>query len=378
MTDAPPMREPASFQPRAVGQSMPRVDGRLKVTGAARYTAEHALEGLLHAVVVGSAIPFGRVASIEATETKALPGVVAVISSADMPRLKPLPDMVQGIQFAGEGGLIEMLLPLQDDRIHYAGQSIAIVVAATFEDAVYAASRLRICYDEEAASLDLNTATHRSQPQTYCGMQPLQLSTGDPVMAFDKAEVKFERTYDTPPNYHAAIELLSTVAAWEQRNGREVLRLWDTTRVIKTAVEVFAHCLDIRVDDIDLVVKFLGGSFGSKAWMFGNTLLVAACARMIGRPLKIEWTRAQMCEVNGYRPASRQTIHIGASRDGRIASLRHHGISATSTVSGYPEPVTGNRGVSRRRRPCSWINPRAANCLATQPIRRLPAREPIP
>ena len=120
-----------------------------------------------------------------------------------------------------------------------------------------------------------------------------------------------------------------------------MLVIYDTTRVIKTANTVLAHCLDMPEANIHLTVKFLGGSYGSKAWMFGNVLLVASCARAIRRPLKVEWSRQQMFEVNGYRPATRQTMRIGASRDGNLSSLRHDAVSPTSAVSGYPEPVTG-------------------------------------
>ncbi len=329
------------FEPRSVGQALPRVDGRLKVTGEARFTAEHRPSGLLHGVVIGSAIARGRVVSVDAAEAQALPGVVAVITPATMPKLRPLPDKVQGIQLSGEGGLIEMLLPMQDDRIHYAGQAIVLVVAESFEQATYAATRVRIAYEEEAPELDLDAATRRSKPDSYCGMEPLQLSTGDPARAFDNAEVRLERKYETPVHTHCAIETLATVAAWEKRDGKDFLTIHDTTRVIKTANTVLAHCLDTPEADIHLIVKFLGGSYGSKAWMFGNVLLVASCAKLIGRPLKVEWTRQQMFELNGYRPQTRQTIRIGATRDGDITSLRHDGVSSTSAVSGYPEPVTG-------------------------------------
>ncbi len=331
----------AAFEPRSVGQPLPRVDGRMKVTGAARFTAEHRPDGLVHGVVIGSAIARGRIASVEAKEAEAMPGVVAVITHATAPKLKPLPDKVQGIQYSGEGGLIEMLLPMQDDRIHYAGQALVMVVAESLEQATYAATRVRIAYDEETPELNLETATRRSKPESYCGMEPLQLSIGNPDRAFDRAEVRLERTYRTPVHTHSAIETLATVAAWEKRDGKEFLTLYDTTRVIKTANTVLAHCLDLSETSIHLIVKFLGGSYGSKAWMFGNGLLVASCARTLGRPLKVEWSRQQMFELNGYRPETRQTIRIGATRDGDITSLRHDGVSPTSAVSGYPEPVTG-------------------------------------
>ena len=325
----------------AVGRPIPRVDGRLKVTGSAPFTAELDLDGLVHGVVIGSAIARGRIASVDANAATPLPGVIAVITHETAPRLNPLPDKVQGIQYSGEGGLVEMLLPMQDDRIHYAGQAIAVVIADTFEQATHAATLVSVAYEEEPPELDMETASRRSKPESYCGMEPLQLSTGDPAKAYDEAEVRLERAYGTPVHHHNAIEALATVAAWETRDGEDHLRLYDTTRVLKTLSAVLSRCLDLPERNIQVVVKYLGGSYGSKAWMFGNTLLVAACARQVGRPLKIEWSRQQMFELNGHRPATRQSMRLGASRDGRITSLRHDAVSHTSMVSGYPEPVTG-------------------------------------
>ncbi len=333
--------KPNAFVPRVVGQPIPRMDGRHKVTGTARFTAEHHPDGLVHGVVIGSAIARGRVAAVHTAAAEALPGVIVVITPASAPRLKPLPDKVQGIQYSGEGGLIEMLLPMQDDRIHYAGQAIAVVIAESFEQATFAATQVQVSYEEDVPELALDRATRRSRPDSYCGMEPLQLSTGNPAKTFQQAEVKLEREYETPAHFHSAIETLATVAEWRKQGGAEVLLIYDTTRVIKTANAVLAHCLDVPESDIHLVVKFLGGSYGSKAWMFGNVLLVASCARAIGRPLKVEWSRQQMFELNGYRPVTRQTMRIGATLAGKITSLSHDAVSPTSAVSGYPEPVTG-------------------------------------
>ena len=336
------MAEPGStFQPRSVGQPLPRVDGRAKVTGAATFTAEYRPSGLVHGVVIGSAIASGRVASIDSVAAASSPGVIAILTPATAPKLTPLPDKVQGIQYSGEGGLIEMLLPMQDDRVHYAGQAVAIVIAETFEQATHAATLVRIQYEEEKPELDCSKASRRSKPKSYCGMEPLQLSTGDPAKAFDAADVRLDRDYETPVHAHCAIETLSTVAAWERRDGEDILVLHDTTRVIKTLATVLAHCLGMSEANIHLTVKYLGGSFGSKAWMFGNVLLAASCARAVGRPLKIEWSRQQMFELNGYRPETRQRMRLGSTRDGQIVSLKHDAVSPTSMVSGYPEPVTG-------------------------------------
>ncbi|AME26947.1 xanthine dehydrogenase family protein molybdopterin-binding subunit [Burkholderia sp. PAMC 26561] len=329
------------FVPVAVGQATQRVDGRAKVTGGALYTAEHSLEGLLYGVVVGSAISSGSVTSIDTESVMALPGVVAVITPETAPRIGELPEKTQGIQYSGEGGLIEMMVPMQDNSVSYAGQAIAVVVAGTFEQAIHAAEMLHVEYRRRDAELNLETASRRSKPASYCGMEPLQLETGDPAKAYDAAAIRIERTYETPVHHHNAIEMLSTIAKWETKNGDEHLLLYDTTRVLKSLSAVIAHCLDVPESNIKIVVKFLGGSFGSKAWMFGNTLLAAACARKLGRPLKIAFTRQQMFELNGHRPATRQVMRLGASRTGRIASLRHEAVSHTSMVSGYPEPSTG-------------------------------------
>ena len=325
----------------AVGRPLPRADAVPKVTGSAPFTAEHDLPDLLHGAVVGSAVAAGRVRGIETSAALAVSGVVEVITPATCPSIGALPDQVQGIQYSGEGGLIEMLVPMQDDRIYYAGQAIAVVVAESLEAAHYGASLVEVDYDEQPPEVVMAASTRRSRPQEYCGMEPLQVSTGDVRAAFDAAEVQFEETYQTPVHHHNAIETLCTIAAWEIRNGEEHLLIYDTTRVLKTLSAVLSQCLDVPEDNIRVVVKFLGGMFGAKAWMFGNVLLAAACARALGRPLKIEWTRHQMFTNCGHRPATEQTIRFGALPGGRLESIEHEGVSHTSMVSGFPEPVTG-------------------------------------
>ena len=353
---------------RAIGESVPRVDGRLKVTGAARFTAEHQPAGLLYAIPVVSGIASGRVRSIDLTAALALPGIVTGFTHETAPRIKPLPENVQGIQYAGEGGLIEMFLPLQSDEVHYAGQVVALLIADTFEQGLYAASLVKVDYEQRPGEFVMDDASSRAKPESYCGMEPLQLSTGDPAAAYDEAEVRQDTSYETPVHHHNAMEIMSTVASWEQIEGEDHLLVYDTTRVLKTLSSVMAHCLDIPEANLTVEVKYLGGSFGSKAWMFGHPLLVASCARALGRPLKLEWARDDMFTLNGYRPATRQRMRLGASHDGDISSLRHNAVSATSTVSGYPEPVTG----------MTMMMYGVENLLISQEIRHLNLPTPSP
>ena len=326
---------------RAIGQPISRVDGVLKVTGAATYTAEHAIAELTHGIVVGSTIARGKVLSINCDEAAALPGVLQVITHEEMPKLRAIPDKVDGIVFGGEGGLIEMMIPMQDDRIHYAGQAIAIVVAETLEQAQYAATLLKVSYRAESPELRCDESTQRSTPKNYCGIQPLQLSKGNVERARQEAEVQLDLAYEAPAHTHNAIELPATIARWEEKDGEEVLYLHDTTRVLKTLLAVLSHCLDMPEANIQIISKYLGGAFGSKAWTFGMTMLVASASKLVRRPVKVEWSRQQTFELAGHRPATWQTVRLGASKQGKLVSLEHVACSHTSMVSGFPEACTG-------------------------------------
>lgn len=325
----------------AVGKAISRVEGRLKVTGAAPYTAEHDVEGHVHGCFVTSAIASGNIISFDNDTAKNQPGVLAIFTSETAPAINPIPDKVQGIMYAGEGGLIEMLVPMQDNVIHYAGQAVALVVAETPEQARYAASLVKVNYEEKVPELDVDLAKWKSVPENYCGIQPLQLSTGDPKKAFKEAAVRLDQEYESPIHNHNPIELMSTIARWQDQNGEDVLYLYETTRVLKTLSEVISKCLDMPENNIHITCKYIGGAFGSKAWMFGNTLLVAACAKLIGKPVKVEWSRQQMFTLAGHRAGTKQRIKIGASVQGKISSMEHAVQTATSMVSGMPEPCSG-------------------------------------
>ena len=124
----------------AVGQPISRIDGRLKVTGSARYTADIPLEAIVHAGIVYSTIANGRIVSIDTAAAENAPGVLAVLTHKNMPRMKALP----WSHLRPQG---QTYLPLQDDQIHYAGQPVALVVAATLDQATYAGTLSRSQYE---------------------------------------------------------------------------------------------------------------------------------------------------------------------------------------------------------------------------------------
>ncbi|GJG86759.1 carbon-monoxide dehydrogenase large subunit [Gemmatimonadetes bacterium T265] len=321
----------------AVGEPLPRVDGPLKVTGAATYAAEWRVPGLAHGAVVDSAVARGTIRAIDASAALAAPGVIAVVTHENAPRLGPYPDKAGGQQLTGEGGLGEVRQPLQDATLHYGAQSIAVVVAETFEQAQYAATLMRVDYDAEPPELDLETASWQTTPEIFAGSEPLQKGGDDVRAALAAAPVRLTREYHTPVYHHNPIELLASIAIWEERDGEDVLTLYDTTRGVDVLRDTCALAFDLPPQNVHVVSKFIGGAFGSKGWSFHNPILVALAARVANRPVKVEWRRQQFFSVGGHRPAVQHHLDVGAARDGTISALAHDGRTHGSMVSGYIE-----------------------------------------
>ena len=330
---------PGASEPRAgaVGKPLPRADGRAKVTGRATYAAEWPVAGLVHGAVVDSTIACGRITAIDASEALAAPGVLAVVTHENAPRLADYPKLGAGFPLTGEGGLGEVRQPLQDDVIHYGAQSIAVVVAETLEQASFAATLVRVSYEVQAPELDMGTAARVTKPEEFSGGEPLQKDPTPAAEAFARAEVTLMREYDNPVHHHNPIEILSTIACWSGEDGADQLTLYDTTRAIDMLRDVFAHSFEMDVERIHIVSKFIGGAFGSKAWTYHNPLLVALAAKVVARPLKVEWRRQQVFSIGGHRPAQHHRLEIGADREGRLASLHHWTRQHSSMISGYTE-----------------------------------------
>ncbi len=323
----------------SIGQNLPRADGRRKVIGAATYTAEWQIPGLTYGAVVDSAIARGTVRAIDASAALAAPGVLAVVTHENAPRLHALPSHGAGQQITGEGGLGEERQPLQDGTIHYGAQSVAVVVADTPEQARHAATLVRVTYNSQPPELDWHSARRQKSPKMFAGTDLLQQSADDARKAIAEAPVRLERRYDSSINHHNPMEMLASIAQWDRRDGEEFLTLYDTTRAVSLLRDVCAKSFGLPSANVRVVSHFLGGAFGAKSWTFFNPLLVALAARVVKRPLKIEWRRQQMFSVAGHRPATQQTLSLGASREGRISGLVHDSCTHSSPVSGYIEPV---------------------------------------
>ncbi len=315
------------------GQEHVRVDGRLKVTGQAQYTAEVPLPGLAYAALVQSTIPAGRLVALDTAAAERVPGVVGVLSARNMPRLAPPPaDLV------GKGQPGEPYVPLQDDRVHWAGQHLALVVAETSEQAREAAALVRARYEEDAQpALRLEDALgDASEPELWAGREKLQVRRGDAPSALLKAETVVRATYDTPVVNHNPIELVSTTAHWE---APDRLVLHDTTRGIKQLQRVLASAFSLVPENVRILAPFVGGAFGAKGFQWQHPMIVAAAARLFGRPVRLEFTRMEMFTTAGRRARTVQNLALGATHQGFLNAITHETLTTSSPVVDYTEPA---------------------------------------
>lgn len=322
-----------------VGRASPRADGRPKVTGTATFTAEWPVAGLTHGALVMSGISRGTIRSVDSSEALAVPGVLAVVTHENAPRLAPYPANGAGFPLSGDGGFGEALQPLQSPRIHYGAQPVAVVVADTVETARHAATLVQLEYDALEPETVLDSSSHRRFPEEFGGTDALQRADPGAAEAWSSSAVHLEAEYDTSIVHHNPIELLCTIAEWSEAHDGEgpALTLHDTCRGVQMLRDFAAHSFSLDADDVVVISTFIGGAFGSKAWSFHNPLLVALAARVVGRPVKVEWRRQQVYSTGGHRPGTRQTLRLGADAEGRLRSVSHDTRTHTSTVSGYTE-----------------------------------------
>jgi xanthine dehydrogenase YagR molybdenum-binding subunit len=310
----------------AIGQPISRVDGPLKVSGKAHYSADVPIAAATHASIVHSTVASGRTAAIDTRVAEAAPGVLAVLTHRNMPHMKRLP----WSHLHPQG---QTYLPLQDDKIHYAGQPVALVVAETLDQAAYAGTLINITYESEQSVV--------FEPQMVSGaivpsqrMWPLSSAVGDADEAIAEAAVKIERTYTMPDRHHNPMEPHATLAVWEEDG---TLTLYDSTQMVVGTKKISSLVLGIPEEKVNVVCEFLGGGFGGKSWSWPHTLLAAVAARVVKRPVRLQLTRAQMYAMVGHQPATVQTIALAADRNGKLTGIRHDSANPTSVFDDYVE-----------------------------------------
>ncbi|MDB5839457.1 MAG: Xanthine dehydrogenase, molybdenum binding subunit [Herminiimonas sp.] len=311
------------------GQAIDRTDGRRKVTGTAHYSAEHSLPRMAHAVMVQSTIANGRIAMIETAAASGMPGVLLVMTHLTAPTLP-----AGGKAAAGNPPAGRILNLLQDERVHYNNQPVALVVADTLEHAQAAASRLRIEYRQEAAQLDFASARMSTYPPEKVKNEEADTCRGDVESGERNAAARVEAVYTTPIEHHNPMEPHATIAAWDGAH----LTLYDSTQYVAGVRTTVAKTLGMPPDKVRVICPYVGGGFGCKGSVWSHVVLAAIAAREVGRPVKLVLDRQQMFGPVGHRPNTEQHFLVAAGLDGKFTAMRHSVTASTSFMEDWIEP----------------------------------------
>jgi xanthine dehydrogenase YagR molybdenum-binding subunit len=310
-----------------IGEPITRVDGRAKVTGKAKYAAEFQIPQLAYAVMVTSTIANGRIERMDTLAAQRAGGVLTVMTPANAPRLP------QGGKAAVHPPAGRVLSLLQDDLVHYNNQPVAVVVAETLEQAIYAASLVRVRYQNQAAQLDFEAGFATAHPGGH-GHDPAEISAGELSAGMAAGEVKVDEVYLTPMQNHNPMEPHATIAQWTG----EQLTLHDATQYISGVKQTVARTLGLPDDNVRVLCPFTGGGFGSKGSTWSHVVLAAMAAKVVNRPVKLVLERPQMFGAVGGRPRTHQHIVLASKRDGTLTAMQHDVHTHTSVIEDFTEP----------------------------------------
>ena len=321
-----------------VGKPRSRVDGRAKVTGAARYAAEYTAPDLAHGYIVSGAIAKGRITSIDTAAALAVPGVVKVITHENRPRTAWFSAKYQD-EVAPPGTPFRALY---DDRIVFSGQPVALVVAEDFGTARHAASLVRVEYEAEEHETDL----HRARPGAYVppkkrsGITPPPKPRGDAAAELARAPARVEGDYYVSVEHHNPMEPHATTVVWE---GGGRITVHDKIQGVQNCQSYITSVFGLSADDVRVVSPFVGGGFGSGLRPQYQLFLAVLATLDLQRSVRVAMTRDQMFTFT-YRPDSIMHVELGAKADGTLLAIKHGAVGSTSTYEDYQEVVVNWSG----------------------------------
>jgi xanthine dehydrogenase YagR molybdenum-binding subunit len=321
--DTPAGQNPID-QLKVVGKATDRIDGPLKTTGTAPYAYERhdVAPNQAYGYVLGATIAKGRVLRIDTTAARRAPGVLAVVTTLDMPKL--------GL------GMMNVANLFGGDEIQHYHQAVAVVVAETFEKARAAAFLVKVDYAPASGKFDLAAEAKAAKPVGAGSGEGsgngAEDRHGDFEGAFAQAPVKLDETYTTPDESHAMMEPHATVAAWEG----EKLTLWTSNQMIAWSKNSVAKILGLKLENVRIDSPYVGGGFGGKLFIRADAVLAALGAKAAGRPVKVALTRPLIINNTTHRPATIQRVRLGATRDGIITAIAHESTSG-NLKDGKPE-----------------------------------------
>jgi xanthine dehydrogenase YagR molybdenum-binding subunit len=328
--------DPAPWDPSQkfsiVGTRVPRLDGKAKTTGAARYSIDVRLPGMLYARILRCPLAAATVTSVDVAEAKKMPGVRAVLVIAE-----------------------------KGSRIRFAGQEIAAVAAETPEQASDAIGAVQVAYTPRAFVVDIEAARKDGAPLVFDGQVETKTSGGDVESkakglarkgnvlgpratnkgnveeGFRKADQVVEATYVTQVQTHSALETHGLVAKWDGDD----LTVWGSTQAVFDMREELAKSLSIPVSKVRVITEYMGGGFGAKFGPRVEGVTAARLAKAAGAPVKLFLDRKEEQLASGNRPSAVQTVKAGATKDGKLTALQLtvYGNGGTNGGTGTSGPI---------------------------------------
>ncbi|MEU9035727.1 xanthine dehydrogenase family protein molybdopterin-binding subunit [Streptomyces sp. NPDC048352] len=307
----------------ALGSPATRREAVPKVTGTARYAADHTPPGCLYAWPVPATVASGRTVRVDTAAAGALPGVVAVLTASDAPRLGPTEDAA--------------LRLLQDARVPHRGWYVALAVADTLERARAAAEAVTVTYEAEGAP---DVRLYEEHPGAYApekanGGYPGRSERGDALAAYASAPVRVDCRYTVPPLHNHPMEPHAATAVWDADEGR--LTVYDSSQGANTVRTELASLFGLPEERITVNSEHVGGGFGCKGTPRPHVVLAVMAARHTGRPVKLALPRGHLPAVVGHRAPTLHRLRIGARPDGTLTALAHEVTTHTSRIREFVE-----------------------------------------
>lgn len=304
----------------SLGTPLARIESRDKVTGAARYSYEHVPDGVLYAWIVQSTIAHGTITHIDTEAVLAMPGVAFVMTADNAPRLH-------------DAGDAEILV-LQTRDVSYRGQVVAVVLAETIDTAREAARLVRVTYDELAADVVLRVDHPRlyAPAHTNAGFETDSV-VGDVAAAIAASAVSIDATYSTPAAFNSPMEPHATIARWYGQR----LDLIDSTQGTNWAQETVSKLFGLPLSDVRIRSEHVGGGFGSKGPTRPGAVLAAMASKVVGRPVKIAYTRQMMFGLSGYRTPTISHLRLASDTEGHLTAIAHEAFGQVSAIQEFTE-----------------------------------------
>ena len=317
-----------------LGPARNRVDGPGKVTGQAKYAVEFEVPNCAHAWPVVSNVAKATITAIDTKAAQSAPGVLAVLTHENAP--KPSEAQTKKKEATRAHGIrIEERNPLEDNKVSYAGQYVALVVANTLEQAQHASSLIRVSYAPENSTLTIAAAQESAEKPKEKQGEDVQPKKGDvdPALA-NQNLIRVHQTYTTPTETHNPIETSGMIAAWE---SDKKLTVWNATQFVKGAQSILARTYDLELENVRVIDPFVGGAFGCKGAVWPHEILATMAAKVVRRPVKFHVPRKEMFTCTGHRTPTSQTIFLAATSNGKLQAIQHVTHTATSHVGDWTE-----------------------------------------